>query len=236
MRKIALMQCWRQRMAELCRNEITIGDIGVDHSGPARGCAATAHKTPSALRCINAWLVRHFAAQGVNMCQSLDTSVASSVVFSGFGPEMSRVEKRWHRNTKNVGKCTKCKRLMLLKVQVERSDASEGLSCGLKSEAVYLFTAKVGRVTKSSQQKIQALQDLCLCLRNGGQTCRAMQRKAQGIPLWFVALTVGALRKAQAWESAWNDRSEPLGSRKMQEVERTWDVLFVFPHLPSEGL
>ena len=40
-------------------------------------------------------------------------------------------------------------------------DASEGLSCGLKSEAVYLFTAKVGRVTKSSQQKVQALQDLC---------------------------------------------------------------------------
>lgn len=36
------------------------------HSGPARGCAATAHKTPSALRCINAWLVRHFAAQTVN--------------------------------------------------------------------------------------------------------------------------------------------------------------------------
>ena len=82
---------------------------------------------------------------------------------------------------------------MLLKVQVERFDAYEGLSCGLKSEAVYLFTAKVGRVTKSSQQKVQALQDLCapseylslhvLCLRNGGQTCRAMQRKAQGIPL-----------------------------------------------------
>ena len=80
-----------QNHAETKSHEIT---IGVDHSGPARGCAATAHKTPSALRCINAWLVRHFAAQGVNMCQSLDTSVASSVVFSGFGPEMSRVEKR----------------------------------------------------------------------------------------------------------------------------------------------